>query len=93
MAGIYHDTEKVERVIMDDLKDQDFACIKAGLGGGFTNIKELHPIKYKEAIKTSDKVKWLIAVEEEHRRMHNYNIWKTIESQDVPLEPKIITST
>ena len=62
MAEKYYETVAVERAIMDDLKSQDLSNLGAQLGGVFTNTKELHSMKYKKSMKTSDKTKWLLAV-------------------------------
>ena len=42
----------------------------AGLGGGFENSAELHVMNYKTAMKTGDKEKWDLSVEEEDDRMN-----------------------
>jgi hypothetical protein len=39
------------------------------VGGGFENTKELHVMKYKQAMKSKDKDMWDEAVFEEHKRM------------------------
>ena len=46
-----------------------------------------------EAIQTPDKVKWIVAVEEDHRKINKYNIWKTTELKDMPPETRIIKYT
>ena len=43
------------------IKDE-IALIGAGVGGGFNNTKELHVMKYKEAMATSKKKEWEQAV-------------------------------
>ena len=43
-------------------------CLRAGVGEGFTNIHELHVIKYKEAMETKDKEIWTQAV---HKKFNN----------------------
>jgi len=52
-------TEIDERVIdkIDKVHLQEYACVRAGIGGGFQNTKELHAIKYKEAMNTLDRAK------------------------------------
>jgi hypothetical protein len=47
----------------------ELACVGAGLGGGFENTKELHVMKYKQAMATSDSKNWELAVKAEHDRM------------------------
>jgi hypothetical protein len=43
----------------DDCEDEDdeIVCFGAGLGGGFQSTKELHVMKYKQAMKNKDKDK------------------------------------
>jgi hypothetical protein len=36
-------------------EDEEIACVGAGLGIGFQSTKELHVMKYKQAMKTKDK--------------------------------------
>jgi hypothetical protein len=71
----------------------EFAFVGAGLGGGFTNTSELHVMKYKEAMASSDRDKWQKAVDEEHERMLKHNVWKPVLRKDVPEGAKILTST
>ena len=78
---------------MEYLKDQEFACVGTGLGGGFTNTEELVRMKYKEFMKISYKVKWLLSIEEDYLKMKKYYVWKPISLKGVPPEAKIITST
>ena len=40
--------------------------VGAGLRGGFKNTKELHVMRYKNALKTSDVKNWEVAVDDEH---------------------------
>ena len=46
----------------------DMNCIGAGIGGGFVNTKELHMMKYKQAMATKDIKHWEQAVDKEHDR-------------------------
>jgi hypothetical protein len=70
----------------------ELAGVGAGLGGGFTNTSDLKIMKYKEAMR-SDKEGWDKAVEEEHNRMIENNVWKVVNKVDVPKRAKILTST
>jgi hypothetical protein len=78
---------------VSEIKHKEFACVGAGIGGGFQNTNELHVMKYKQAMATKDKDEWDAAVAEEHRKMKNYNVWTPIKLRDVPPESKILTST
>jgi hypothetical protein len=71
----------------------EFAFVGAGLGGGFMNTSELHVMKYKEAIASSNCDKWQKAVDEEHERMLKHNVWKPVLRKNVPEGAKILTST
>ena len=57
--------------------------IRAGLGGNFRNMKELRPIKYKEAISGADKEKQIKAINEEWEYVIKNNILKAIKHKDV----------
>jgi hypothetical protein len=45
--------------------------VGAGIGGGFSNSREIHVMKYKQAMKTKDKDKWDESIFEEHERTVN----------------------
>jgi hypothetical protein len=70
-----------------------FAFVGAGLGGGFTNTSDLHAMKYKEAMASSNCNKWQKAVNEEHKRMLKHNVWNPVLRKDVLEGAKILTST
>jgi hypothetical protein len=53
-------------------------CVGAGIGGGFVNTKELHVMKYQQAMETKDVKNWERAVDEEHDRMVNHRVWQAI---------------
>jgi hypothetical protein len=74
-------------------KSGEFAFVGAGLGGGFMNTSELHVMKYKEAMASSNHDKWQKAVNEEHKRMLKHNMWKPVWRKDVPEGAKILTLT
>jgi hypothetical protein len=74
-------------------KSNEFAFVGAGLGGGFTNTSELHVMKYKEAMASSNCDKWQKAVDEEHEKMLKHNVWKPVLRKDVLEGAKILTST
>ena len=58
----------------NEISDEEFAFIGAGIGGAFQNTKELKPMKFKEAVKL-DQVGWLEAVENEHKNMEKCKVW------------------
>jgi hypothetical protein len=60
--------------------DAECAFIGAALGGGFDNTTELHVMKYREAMESDNKEKWLVAMKEEHERMVKNKVWKAIPS-------------
>lgn len=74
-------------------EDEEIACVGAGLGGGFQSTKELHVMKYKQAMKTKDKDMWTEAIFEEHDRMVKRQVWRTEPKKDVAKGAKILTST
>jgi hypothetical protein len=73
--------------------DDELAVVGAALGGGFEHTAELRPMKFKEAMATKDKAKWLVAVKEEFDRMQDHKVFKLVAEQDVPKGAKILTST
>lgn len=70
-----------------------FAFVGAGLGGGFENTRELHVMKYKEAMKSVDKKEWVLAVAEEHDRMVKSGAWHAIPKEEVPEGETVLSST
>ena len=71
----------------------EIACVGAGLGGGFQDTNELHVMKYKEAMKTSNKDDWEAAVTEEHDRMKKHGVWTPVPRSSLPEGTKPLTST
>ena len=72
--------------------DYEMAAVGTGLGGGFSNTRELKVMKYKEAM-NEDSVNWEVAVKEEHDRMVKHKVWRQVRKSDVPVKAKILTST
>jgi hypothetical protein len=72
-------------------EDEEIACVGAGLGGGFQSTKDLHVIKYKQAMNTKDNDMWTEAVFEEHERMVKRQVWRTELKKDVPQGTKVLT--
>ena len=58
----------------------DHAMVGAAEGGGFEDSTELKPMKFKEAMATQERDKWLQVVKEEHENVEKYNM-----IQPVPL--------
>lgn len=71
----------------------EFGFVGAGIGGGFDNTNELHVMKFNEAMASADRKKFEKAVEEEHQRMVDHQVFKAIPKSEVPDGGKIITST
>jgi hypothetical protein len=53
-------------IMIDQQGGNEIICIGAGNIEYSGNTQELHAMKYKEAMKTNDKDKWIQAVNEEH---------------------------
>ena len=83
------------RTIYSLVKDnpEELALIGASLGGGFVNTAELKPMKFNEAMETPDKDKWYDAVDDEHQRFVDQDVFETIAREDVPSGAKIMSST
>lgn len=73
--------------------EMEFACVGAGIGGGFVDTNELHVMKYKEAMATKDKDQWTKAVDEEHQRMKEHGVFQPVKQKDLKAGTKIISST
>ena len=71
----------------------EITCVGAGLGGRFANTKELHVMKYKQAMAYQDVKQWERAVDEEHDRMVKHRVWQAILIRDIPQAVTIMTST
>jgi hypothetical protein len=70
----------------------EYGHVRAGLGGGFENTQELHVMKYKEAMRTPDKPKWVKGVNQEHERFKKHKCFKAVPRAEVPSGSKILTS-
>ena len=87
------ETDETEMEEVDKVHLQEYACVGAGIGGGFQNTKELHVMKFKEAMNTPDRKQWEGAVEKEHDNMMKYSVWTPVKLQDLPEGTKVLTST
>jgi hypothetical protein len=67
--------------------------VGAVIGGGFANLRELHMMKYKQAMKTKDNDKWDEAVFEKDERMVTTSVLMNVPKEKVPKKAKIISST
>ena len=87
----YYDA--MRQCVDQEVSNHEFACVGAGIGGGFTNTQELHVMKFGQAMATNDKEHWEKAVVEEHERMKDHGVYQVVPRDKVPKEAKIITST
>jgi hypothetical protein len=67
--------------------------VGAGVGGGFDHTTELHVVKYRDAMASGDATQWSRAVEEEHDRMVDNEVWSPVHKEDIPPNAKVLTST
>ena len=67
--------------------------VGAGVGGGFKDTHELHVMKFKQAMKTPNKDKWMIAVKEELNRFKKFEVFEVIKLSEVPKHAKMLTTT
>ena len=75
-----------------EFKPGEMACVGAGIGGGFANTKELHVMKYAEALKGPEKKEWGQAVEQEYNRMIDHGVFEVIPMEEVPKDATILSS-
>ena len=88
-----HYYEAMKEIHEGEFVAEEITCVGAGIGGGFANTKELHVMKYKQAMATEDVKQWERAVDEEHDRMVKHRVWQAILIRDIPQAVKIMTST
>ena len=65
----------------------ELGCVRAGLGGRFDLMLELHVMKFKQAMQSADKDYWIRAINKELEQMHKHKVWH------VPKDAKVLTST
>ena len=81
-------------VDLEELRiDAEAGMVGAALGGGFENTAELRPMKYDEAMLTSDAPEWKKSVKEEFDRMQYHKVFQLIQRSEVPKDANVITST
>jgi len=90
---IFDDEEIEELNLLSELRNIEFGCVGAGLGGGFTDTHELHVMNYDEAMNTPDKDKWEDAVVEEHDRMMKHVVFEPVLKSELPEDTNVIDST
>jgi hypothetical protein len=59
----------------------------------FQSTEELNVMNYKTAMKSQDKQKWSEAIEKEHERMINGNVWTAVKKNTLSPDDKILTTT
>jgi len=79
--------------IMTGADSKETILIGAGLGEGISNTIELHVKNSKQAMASKGKDKWLKAIEEEHNRMTNHEVWTAVDRSMVSGNGKILTTT
>ena len=79
--------------LLQELKNIEFGCVGAGLGGGFQDTHELHVMKYDKAMNSPDREHWNKAVEEEHDRMKKHTVFEPVLISELPPGTNVIDST
>jgi Reverse transcriptase (RNA-dependent DNA polymerase) len=72
---------------------QEVCLVGVGLGGGFINTMELHPMKYEQAMASPGAAEWAKAVDKEHDRTVNAHVFKATPLSEVPDDATILTET
>ena len=71
----------------------EIGLVGAGVGGGFEDTNELHVMTFDEAMASGEEEEWFDAVEEEHDRMVEHDVWEPVPLSEVPKKAKVLTST
>ena len=78
---------------IQDLDRLEILVVGAGIGSRYSSTKELHPMKYKEALRTSDGEEWKKKFKKEHKQMRKNKVWIPFKISDLPKNTKVIDST
>jgi hypothetical protein len=73
------------------LKERGTASM--GIGGGFDNTKELHVLDFNQAMASTDKDKWIEAVDEEYEQIQKHRVFKPVRIDSLPPNIHTIDST
>ena len=93
MATTTNYYEELFDEVDEDENEGEWGMVGAGLGGGFDVTTELHVMKYKQAMKSVDKIDWIKAVDEEHKRMMDHQVWEAVPKGKIKKGGKVLTST
>ena len=77
--------EEMEASAID--KVSEMMAVGAGIGGEFIHTSKLKPMKYDKAM-AKDPVGWGRAVDKEHKRMKNHEVFKAVPRNEVPKNAK-----
>jgi hypothetical protein len=69
------------------------AFVGMGIGGGFGTTQELHVLDYKQAVLSRDRREWEEAINEEHQRMMQHDVFVAVPKPSVPLGNRVIDTT
>ena len=87
------DKDELEEAMEVHTAYSEVANVGAGLGGGFKNTEELHPMKLEEAMSGPDADAWAKEIEKEHSRMVENKVWEVVPRSEVPKGTRAIDST
>lgn len=66
--------------------------VEAGLGSRFEHTSELHPLTYDKAMATLDAPHWVSAVDTEHQRMVDRQVFADVPKSQLPPGTKVLNS-
>jgi len=90
------DLDDSEGESVDNIKEQEYAMVGAGIGGGFQNTNELKVMKYREVMATADeeeKKGWQDAIDLEYSKMMQYKVFEPVKRSEIDPNAKVITTT
>jgi hypothetical protein len=75
------------------MKELGELALVGAAGENYITTEQLKPMKYSEAMATTETAKWVTVVEEEHNRMVENNVWEVKTPEEVPEAATVMTST